>query len=405
MPGLIGVGMLEQSGAVEPGESVPVRGEVSRHPVQDHTQPQTVRGVDEVAEAVRVTVPGCGRKEAERLVSPTLVERMLRQGEQLDVREAEVPRVWQEFVRKIAVPEPGTTIRRARRRILPSPRAQVHLIHADRCAVRLPLRSPVHPLGIPPLEASWIPNLRGRRGAEFGSTSKGVCPLAPRTGAVDDLVLVPCAQLTARQEQLPDPGLTTHLHGMTSAVPTVHVAHEAHCACMRRPDGEACPQHAFVLHRGRPQHLVDSPFFAPQKGRDPPLVERATKPVGVVDLPFGPPAVRQGKPIRERPPVIGKRHLKQAGHTAWIHGEHSLATDHGGRARPRHERADDASTVRDGMHAQDAKGGAATALGEGLHVFGGHAPWCTTCHRQIDTPSVENPAKGRRHAARLSPPG
>src|SRR5215207_8179395 len=62
--------------------------EVPWHPVDDDAVPGLVQGVHEVAEVVRRAEPGGRRIERGDLVAPRAAERVLGNGQQLDVREA-----------------------------------------------------------------------------------------------------------------------------------------------------------------------------------------------------------------------------------------------------------------------------------------------------------------------------
>ena len=88
MKAFLGIGVFVQVGAVKLGQAVGVTREVGRHPVQDHAQTGVVRGVDKVAEVLRRAKARGGREQAQRLVAPGAVKRVLADGQQLQVGEA-----------------------------------------------------------------------------------------------------------------------------------------------------------------------------------------------------------------------------------------------------------------------------------------------------------------------------
>ena len=90
MATLPGIGVLEEIGAVEPAETLRVLGKVARHPVVDHADAGLMAAVDEVAEFVGPAEATGGREQPQRLVAPRAIERMLRDRQHLDVREAHI---------------------------------------------------------------------------------------------------------------------------------------------------------------------------------------------------------------------------------------------------------------------------------------------------------------------------
>ncbi|MCY1525358.1 hypothetical protein D9M68_603340 [compost metagenome] len=100
------VGVLVQRGAIEVAQAVRVGGEVRWHPVEDHAQPRGMRGFDEMAEVAGCAEARGRRIQADRLVAPRAIERVLGDGQQLDVREAQVAHVGHERVGQLAVVQP-----------------------------------------------------------------------------------------------------------------------------------------------------------------------------------------------------------------------------------------------------------------------------------------------------------
>ena len=82
------VGVLVERRAVEMGQAVRIGREMRRHPVDDDAQPRRMRAVDETGEAGGVAEPLGRREQADRLIAPGIVERMLADRQQLDMGEA-----------------------------------------------------------------------------------------------------------------------------------------------------------------------------------------------------------------------------------------------------------------------------------------------------------------------------
>ncbi len=59
-----------QRGAVEPGETVDVDGEVRGHPIEQHADPRLVRTIDEAREAVRIAEARGGCIQSGGLIAP-----------------------------------------------------------------------------------------------------------------------------------------------------------------------------------------------------------------------------------------------------------------------------------------------------------------------------------------------
>ena len=109
------VGVLVQRGAVEPRQRPVVPREVPGHPVQQHADAGLVQRVDQVAEVVRAAEPRRRRVVGGDLVAPRAAERMLGDGQELHVREAEVGDV----ARQAQRPDAGRTGRAATSRGAP----------------------------------------------------------------------------------------------------------------------------------------------------------------------------------------------------------------------------------------------------------------------------------------------
>src|SRR4051812_20094391 len=80
--------MLVQRRTVEMRQSVNVRREVRRNPVDDDADARFVTTVDEARKGFRRAESRRGSELAQRLVTPRTAERMLRNRQQLDMGEA-----------------------------------------------------------------------------------------------------------------------------------------------------------------------------------------------------------------------------------------------------------------------------------------------------------------------------
>ena len=84
------VGVFVEGRAVERDQAVVVLGEVRGHPIQDDADVGLVQGIDESLEIIRGAEAAGGRKEAGDLIAPRRVERMLGDGQQLDMGVAQL---------------------------------------------------------------------------------------------------------------------------------------------------------------------------------------------------------------------------------------------------------------------------------------------------------------------------
>src|SRR6267143_4148203 len=100
---LPGVGVFVEMGAVELGEAVSIAGGVRGCPVENDAEAGLVTAVDKFHEFSRCAEAAGGGKVAERLVAPGAVVGMLHDGEQFDVRVAEILDVGDKLVAELAV--------------------------------------------------------------------------------------------------------------------------------------------------------------------------------------------------------------------------------------------------------------------------------------------------------------
>src|SRR5258706_306980 len=92
--------VLVQSGSIEAIQPMRVGGKMRRHPVDNHSDAGLMGTIDELREALGPAKPRGRSKQAKRLVAPRSAERMLGDGHELDVREAEIRDIRQQTVRQ-----------------------------------------------------------------------------------------------------------------------------------------------------------------------------------------------------------------------------------------------------------------------------------------------------------------
>ena len=228
------VRVLVEMRAVEVAEPVPVAREVRGDPVEDHADAALVQRVDEVHEIVRPAEAARRRVVADRLVAPRAVERMLGDRQQLDVRVAHPLDVVRELRRHLAVREPPSVLLG-----IAPPRAEVDLVDRHRVRARVARGARGDPVGVVPLVAVELRDLRRGLRANLGGEAVRVGLLAESAAVgTDDAVLVERPGLHAGNEPLPDTRLVPPGERMGVGAPAVEVADDRHVCGVRRPDGE-----------------------------------------------------------------------------------------------------------------------------------------------------------------------
>src|SRR5690242_1218427 len=87
--GLARIGIFVKGRTIEGREAVCVSWKMRGHPVEDHADAVRVTLVDEITQVVGRAVSARGGEMSGGLIAPRVVEWMLRDGEQLNVREPE----------------------------------------------------------------------------------------------------------------------------------------------------------------------------------------------------------------------------------------------------------------------------------------------------------------------------
>jgi len=105
-----GIGVFIQMGAVELRQAMRVAWKVGRHPVQNHPQTGIVGSVYKILKVFRRAKASGGRKQAQRLVPPRPVKRVLADRQQLQVGEPHVARIRHQRFSQLAVVEPAPAV-------------------------------------------------------------------------------------------------------------------------------------------------------------------------------------------------------------------------------------------------------------------------------------------------------
>src|SRR5262249_32744183 len=99
------IGVLVAMRTVEEHQHVPVSWAVSRRPVEDDAKAGLVAGIDEIHEVRRSAEAAGGREVSDGLVAPGTVEGMLHNGQQFNVREAQLLHYGDELRSQLAIGE------------------------------------------------------------------------------------------------------------------------------------------------------------------------------------------------------------------------------------------------------------------------------------------------------------
>ncbi len=249
--------------------------------------------VDERAEVVGRAVARRRREVAGGLVAPRLVERMLGNRHQLDVREAEVGGVGNEPVGQLA-PAVEAPVGMAH------PRARMNLVDVDRRTLEVPRGPAREPLAVAPAVGTVRHHAGGRRRPQFERAPVGIALHEHEPGvAMAELELVERAGLEPGHEQLPHATRAPHVERMRAAVPAVEVADQRYALGIGCPHGEAHAGHAGQRHRHRTQHApgFEQPALVEEVQVEVP--DRRGEAIGIDEL--GPAPLRLGdEPVRRR---------------------------------------------------------------------------------------------------------
>jgi hypothetical protein len=164
------VEVLVERGAVEAREAVRVGREVRRHPVDEDADPGAVAGVDEAGEALGRAEARARREQRERLVAPGAGERVLGDGQHLDMGEAHVLHVGHEPLGQVVPARKAGGVVGGRAQ----PGAGVDLVDGDRRAGALAFRARRHPILVAPGKRNTVGDHGGGRGWGLGLAGEGI---------------------------------------------------------------------------------------------------------------------------------------------------------------------------------------------------------------------------------------
>ena len=273
--------MLVEGGAVEAAEPVLVGREVARHPVQDQADTGLVAAVGEIGEVVGAALAAGRREEADRLIAPGALERVLADRQELQVGEAHLGHVGDERVGELAPGELAVAVLGHA-----APGADMALVDRDRLGARVAHLALGHPGLVAEAVVGEAMDQRGRGGRALGGESHRVGLRQHLAVGTQDLVLVERTPLDLGHEQLPHPALDALAHRVATAVPAVELADHAHPLGVGGPDREGGAGNALHRARVRTQLLVQAEMGALGQEVDVGLAQHRREAVGVLDQPL-----------------------------------------------------------------------------------------------------------------------
>ena len=245
--------------------------EMRRHPIQQQAKAMVMAGVNEQAKLRRVAKAPAGGKKAQGLVAPRAIERMLADGQQFDVREA----------------QPGHVSGQAVGQLLPSGEAAVpplapalgmHFVNADGRIAPIGFGTPGRQLAL----GGQAGHHTGGFGAHFcrGGIGVGLEGQQSPVRALD-LVLVEIARLHVGDEQLPHAGVVSQAHDVAPPIPAVERPHHGDPLRIGRPDGKARARSTFQAHGVCAKDFVHSHFVPVAQAAHVVVAQAGAKGVGV----------------------------------------------------------------------------------------------------------------------------
>ncbi len=124
MRALARIGVLVEMRAVEERQAVRVAREMRGRPIENHADAFLMAAIDEVHEIFRRAEAAGDREISDGLIAPGLVERMLHDGHQLDVRVAHLLDVGNQLIGEFAIGEPAISVVASS-----PPRAEMHFVN------------------------------------------------------------------------------------------------------------------------------------------------------------------------------------------------------------------------------------------------------------------------------------
>jgi hypothetical protein len=105
--------MLVQGRSVEAAEPMRIVGEMARHPIKNDGETFAVACIDQRGKLGRRPEAAGGGEQAGRLITPGAVERVLANGQKLDMGKSQVTHVGRQLFRELAVTQPTASFVRS----------------------------------------------------------------------------------------------------------------------------------------------------------------------------------------------------------------------------------------------------------------------------------------------------
>ncbi len=367
--------MLVERRAVEPAKAMGVGREVAGHPVQQHAQSGSVAAVHELREVARAAVAAGRREQPDRLVAPRAIERMLVDGQQLQMGEAEVHGVGDQAIGELGVSEEPVVL-------APRPGAEVDLEDADRRTDRLGGTAGGEPGGVGPLEIVDASDHRGVLRPQLGARTQRIgLERQERAVGGTDLVLVDGALAEPGNEDLPDPDAAAPAHRVAAAVPAVEIADHGDPGGVGRPDGEVHPGDAGMLDGMGAQPLPQAAVGALVDQIVVEFAQQRRETVGIVELP-GAARVGGAQRVAEPDRAIGDHAFEQASlvpRAQLAHHGAGRLLDHLEPLGTGYQRADD-HTAGDLVRPEHRERVAVARLDQRAHSRVGETALRSACH-------------------------
>ncbi len=198
MLALARIGVLVEVRAVEQPQAVAVAGEVGRHPIESTPMPFWWQWSTKYMKSCGDAVAAGGGVVADRLVAPAARERMLADRQQLEVRVAHLVG----SSRPVGGPARGSSSQRLRVVAGPPPTAEVDFVERQRRVEPVGLLATGHPVGVVPVVAVEIGDLRGGARRHLGGEAVGV-GLLEHLVVMANLVFVERARRPGRARTVP----------------------------------------------------------------------------------------------------------------------------------------------------------------------------------------------------------
>ena len=278
MKALAAVGVFVEVRAVEFGQAVGVGRKVRRHPVEQYANASAVGAIDETAKARGVTKPGGGGIQAQRLITPGAIERVLTDRQQFEVREAHVLRIRHKLFGQFVPIQPAVVFFG-----LAPPTGQMHFVNAHRRIERIGRLA----RGRGQRHRRHYRDNTGRGRAQFRLPRIRVGLLRQQLAAGrQQFEFVARARRNAGQEQFPHAAFAAQAHGVAAAVPEIEVADHAHARGVRCPDRERGASHTFLFAWRGAEDFVRPQMRTFAEQPDVHVAQHGAEAVGVFDQRF-----------------------------------------------------------------------------------------------------------------------